>query len=366
MESENKAIIKFDDAGNLDLFGHNDVLAKVFQTSEKLDSFRMALSDFGMFAKCCPEMVTIINELLPTMPQYMADLPKATLDLMEQGKLFLRPGKDGKLLATLINSDTQKIDSLVRLKEVQHVPAVNDMMFSLSFMAITQQLNEIQEGIAELRQGQIHDRETHGMVAAQNLQWAAIESDPDKRKSLCSEAHNAAMEGFFACLNTVEESASFFLSQPSSSSLGEAIAQQIAPWNWGKTFRALTQMQPMGNNLQRSIAKCTYCAQYASASSFMLDDKEQAVRDLEMYAQHMSRTILGKKAEHLKPWLSPKTMDALPLSKKSLPVHTESEIDILSYVENTIARIEGISETVEAYLEDPSDGSAEVKELPKE
>ncbi len=180
MSPTNKAIIKFDDAGNLDLYGHNEVLAHVFRSSGQVLSFRATLSDFKTFAKCCPEMVALINELLPNMPQYVADLPKATLKLMEEGKLFLRPDKEGKLLATLINADSQKIEKIVRLKEVQNAPSINDMMFSLSFMAITQQLNEIQESIAELRQAQIHDRETYGMVAAQKLQWAVAESDPKK------------------------------------------------------------------------------------------------------------------------------------------------------------------------------------------
>lgn len=366
MNTDDKAIIKFDDAGNLDLYGHNEVLAKVFQSSERVLSFRTTLSDFKTFARCCPEMVTLINELLPNMPQYVADLPAATLKLMEEGKLFLRPDKDGKLLATLINSDSQKIDRLVRLKEVQQAPAVNDMMFSLSFMAITQQLNEIQESIAELRQAQIHDRETYGMVAAQKLRWALDESNEDKRRSLCSDAHDDAMMGFFGCLNTVEETAAFFLAQPSSSSLGEAIAQQIAPWNWTKTFRALSQMQPMARDFQRSIAKATYCTQYASASSFMLDDKTQAIRDLEMYAEHMSRTILGKKADQLRPWLSPKTMDALPIPKKALPIQRNDDVDILSYVETTVSRIEEAAESAKALPAEETEDSDTVSKLPEE
>ena len=366
MGSSDKVIIRFDDAGNLDLFGHNDVLAKVFCSSDRLASFRGMLSDFETFARCCPEMVTIINELLPKMPEYVADLPAATVKLMEEGKLFLRPDKNGKLLATLINAGNQKIDSMVRLKEVQKAPAVNDMMFSLSFMAITQQLNEIQEGIAELRQGQIHDRETHGQIAAQNLQWASIEDDETKRGALCSEAHKEALKGFFACLNTVEESAGFFLDQPSSASLGRAIAHQVVPRNWRKTFRAATQMKPMAGNLQRSIAKCTYCTQYASAASFLVEDNAQAVRDLEMYAEHVSRIVLGEKADHLRPWLSPGTLGALPIAKKMLPASNAEEVDILSYVEATVSSIENISEMTDV-LPGPSTRKPKpIEELPEE
>lgn len=345
MASAQNSIIRFDDDGNLNLFGHNEVLTQAFRSSAELSSFRAALSDFGTFSKCCPEMVTILNEMLPRMPEYVADLPSATRRLMQEGKLFLRPDKDGNLLATLVNSDSQRIDSIVRLKEVQQIPSVNDMIFSLSFMAITRQLNEIQEGIEGLRQGQIHDRETSGTVAAQYLQWAATESDPTQRSKLCSKAHDNAVEGFFACRNTVEESASFFLDQPSATSLGGGMLQQLAPWNWVKTVSTAVQMHPKAEDLQRSIAKCTYCAQYASAASFMVGDRSQATRDLDMYAEHMSRTLLGEKAAHLKPWLSPKTLEALPLSRGAVPAKTQDGMDVLSYVEKTVSRIKALPET---------------------
>ena len=164
MQSPGDSIIKFDDDGNLSLYGGDEVLAKVFLSSSELESFRTALTDFKTFARCCPEMVEVINELLPKMPEYVADLPAATQKLMQEGKLFLRPDKEGRLLAMLVNPDSQRIARNVRLKEIQRVPAVNDMMFSLSFMAITQQLNEIQESIDQLRQAQIHDREVDGTV----------------------------------------------------------------------------------------------------------------------------------------------------------------------------------------------------------
>jgi hypothetical protein len=366
METSDNAIIRFDDDGNLNLYGDNEVLAKVFLSSNELESFKTALSDFQTFARCCPEMVEIINELLPKMPEYVADLPQATRKLMQEGKLFLRPDKEGRLLAALINPDNQRIVKNVRLKEVQQVPAVNDMMFSLSFMVITQQLNEIQESIAQLRQGQIHDRETDAMVAAQNLQWAALERDPEKRALLCHEAHRDAVRGFHSCLNTVNESAAFFLSQPSSESLGEAIIEQVKPRNWGKTLQAATQSMPQANELWRSVAKCTYCVQYASASSFMLDDRVQVIRDLDMYSEHMSRAILGKKADHLKPWLSSKTLEALPLLKKMLPEQTSSGPDVISFVESAVSKIEELDAESDKFIEASSDDAPETKKLPKE
>ncbi|MGI6217555.1 MAG: hypothetical protein ACOYIK_08085 [Coriobacteriales bacterium] len=366
MKKQDKAIIKFDDDGNLNLYGNDDVLSRVFLSSDKLESFRTALSDFQNFARCCPEMVEVINELLPKMPDYVADLSLATRKLMQEGKLVLRPDKEGHLLATLINPDNQRFDRQVRLKEVQQLPAVNDMMFSLSFMAVTQQLNEIQEGIAQLRQAQIHDRETDGMVAAQNLKWAALESDPEKRAMLCREAHRDAVYGFHSCLSTVEESAGFFLSQPSSESLVEAIIEQVKPWNWGKTIRAATQAMPQASELRRSVAKCTYCAQYASAASFMLNDRAQVVRDLDMYAEHMSRTILGEKAGHLKPWLSPKTLEGLPLPRRALSDRSTNVTDVISFVESAVSRIEELDATSDKFIKESSDDASKTKNLPKE
>lgn len=366
MQNPNDSIIKFDDDGNLSLYGGDEVLAKVFLSSSELESFRTALSDFQTFARCCPEMVEVINELHPKTSEYVADLPAATRKLMQEGKLFLRPDKEGKLLATLINPDNQRIVKNVRLKEVRQVPAVNDMMFSLSFMVITQQLNEIQESIDQLRQAQIHDREVDGMVAAQSLKWASAESDPEKRADLCLKAHNAAVRGFHSCLNTVNESAGFFLSQPARESLGEAVVEQLKPWNLGKTLRAATQLIPQANELRRSVAKCTYCAQYASASSFMLDDRTQVVWDLEMYAEHMSRAILGEKAGHLKPWLSPKTLDGLPLPKKVLPERVADSADIVSFVESAVSKIQEFDKASVGLIEAPPKDAGETTALPKE
>lgn len=366
MDTVSGAIISFDDAGNLDLFGHDEILSQVFLASDRVQAFRATLSDFKTFSRCCPEMVELIDELLPSMPEYVADLPEATLKLMKDGKLFLRPDKNGRLLATLVNADNQRIDRIVRLKEVQQAPAVSDMMFSLSFMAITQQLNEIQESIAEIRQAQINDRETYGMVAAQKLQWAAIESDQEKRQSLCGEAHAEAVKGFFACLNTVKESADFFLSQPSSDNLPIAVLRQTAPWNWGKTLTAITQMRPKSVDLQRAVAKCTYCAQYASASSFMRGDEPQAIRDLDMYAEHMSRTVLGEKAERLRLWLSPSSLEGLPILKQNLSGSDSRSDDILSYVERTVTRINSISTASDALLNDASRDPKSTRRLPEE
>ena len=366
MQSPGDSIIKFDDDGNLNLYGDNDVLSKVFLSSRELDSFRTALTDFETFARCCPEMVEVINELLPKMPEYVADLPVATQKLMQEGKLFLRPDKEGRLLAMLVNPDNQRIVKNVRLKEMQRVPAVNDMMFSLSFMAITQQLNEIQEGIAQLRRGQIHDRETDGAVAAQNLKWASEESDPDKRATLCLEAHNDAVRGFHSCLNTVNESVEFFLSQPVRESLGEAVIEQLKPWNLGKTFQAVTESRLQANELRRSVAKCTYCAQYASAASFIVDDKTQVIRDLDMYAEHMSRTILGENADHLRPWLSPETLDGLPLVGGALSEYLTDGTDIISFVDSAVSKIQKVDETAVKQIEASSLDATEANELPKE
>lgn len=366
MQSPGDSIIKFDDDGNLGLYGGDEVLAKVFLSSSELESFRTALTDFKTFARCCPEMVEVINELLPKMPEYVADLPAATQKLMQEGKLFLRPDKEGRLLAMLVNPDSQRIARNVRLKEIQRVPAVNDMMFSLSFMAITQQLNEIQESIDQLRQAQIRDREVEGTVAAQYLEWASAESDPEKRAALCLKAHDAAVRGFHSCLNTVKESAGFFLSQPARESFGEAVLEQVKPWNWGKTLRAATQLIPQANELRRSVAKCTYCAQYASASSFMLDDRTQVVRDLDMYAEHMSLAILGEKAGHLKPWLSPKTLDGLPLPKKALPERVADGADIVSFVESAVSKIQELDESSVGLIEAPSNDAGETAALPEE
>lgn len=360
------AIIRFDVGGNLNLYGNDDVLTQIFLSSETLKSFRTIFSDFNSFARYCPEMVEIIYELLPTMPEYVADLPTATRKLMQEGKLFLRPDKEGKLLATLINPDNQRIVKNVRLKEVQQVPAINDMMFSLSFMSITQQLNEIQESLDQLRQGQIRDRETDGTLAAQYLQWAADESNQEKRTELCEEAHRDAVRGFLSCLNTVNESAEFFLSQPSADSLAEGIAKQVMPWNWGKTFQAATQALPRANELRRAVAKCTYCTQYASASSFMIEDRTQVIRDLNMYAEHMSLAMLGKKASHLKPWLSPKTLEVMPFKRKSLPDRQSDGDDIISFIESTVSQVEEISKRSKKLLDVSSDQAVEANEPSKE
>jgi hypothetical protein len=365
MSDREKAIIRFDDDGNLNLYGDDNILSQVFRSSDQLESFRAALSDFQTFSSCCPEMVEIINELLPKMPQYVADLPQATRELMQEGKLFLRPDKEGRLLATLINPDNQRIVKNVRLKEVRQIPAVNDMMFSLSFMAITQQLNEIQESIALLRQAQIHDRESKAMDAAQYLQWAFRTTDPEKRASYCETAHHEAIQGFMSCLNTVNESAEFFLSQPSNKSLGLAMVEQVMPWNWEKTFQAAKQGPSRVNELRRSVAKCTYCAQYASAASFMLADKEQVKFDLDMYAEHMSRNILGDKGDHLKLWLSPKSLEGLPLLTGS-PFVQQPNNDIISFVESAVSKIKEFDEMIDTPNEISSDDSVETKELPRD
>ena len=339
MNDNDNAIIRFDDDGNLDLFGHDRALAKWFNSSEKTLALQLVLSDFDMFAKCCPDMVTILQETFSSGTEYVADLPAVTQRLMEEGKLLLRPGKDGKLLAQFINADNSRIDSIVRLKEIQRVPAVNDMMFSLNFMAIPQPLNQIQEDITDLRQGQIHDRERAGLEAAQYLQWASNETDLEKRSDYCLKAHDAAVTGFFECLNTVEESAGYLLSLPTATTALSAFLTLASPLNWEKTGSAIAKNGPERDELRRAVSKCAYCTEYAAAASLMRGDKHQATLDFEMYAEHMRRELLGSKEKRLRGWISSET---IPPVLKRFAENPASTVDVLSSVESSISMIEGL------------------------
>lgn len=362
MDDRDDAIIRFDNDGNLDLYSGDSVLAQVFSPSELNRSIRVALSDYETFVRCCPEMVAFIREALGGDVQYVANLSAATRKLMEEGKLFLRRYKDGKLLATLINADSNKYESMVRLKEAQQLPNVNDMMFSLSLMAITQQLTEIQEGIAELREGQKNDRERFGNVAAEYLRRATKATNQKERMEQCKKAHREAMDGFYSCLSTVKESVKFFIELPAAdadASLAAHIRREISL----KSISAFPKSFSKSKELRRAIAQCTQCAQYAAAASYLRGDEVEAKRDLEMYATAMHKELLGDKENHLRAWISRPKAERLPGPLKMLAANNENEIDVLICVKSTISNIERMNASSEIEAGEPDKGLEISKEL---
>jgi hypothetical protein len=98
----------------------------------------------------------------------------------------------------------------------------------------------------------------------------------------------------------------------------------------------------------------------------MLDDRAQMVRDLDMYAEHMLRAILGENADHLRPWLSPETLDGLPLVGGALSEYLTDGTDIISFVESAVSKIQEVDEIPDKQFEASSIDATEANELPKE
>lgn len=90
------------------------------------------------------------------------------------------------------------------------------------------------------------------------------------------------------------------------------------------------------------------------------------VRDLDMYAEHMSRAILGENADHLRSWLSPETLDGLPLVGGALSEYLTDGTDIISFVESAVSKIQEVDETAVKQIEVSSLDAVEANELPKE
>lgn len=74
----------------------------------------------------------------------------------------------------------------------------------------------------------------------------------------------------------------------------------------------------------------------------------------------------GENADHLRSWLSPETLDGLPLVGGALSEYLTDGTDIISFVESAVSKIQEVDETAVKQIEVSSLDAVEANELPKE
>ncbi len=103
------------------------------------------LSDFRVLEIVAPNIAKNISCIFNSSSAYVADIDAFTRSLLEEGTLEFMLDKDGNLLATLKNAETQKISNIIRLKEVTAYPELNNAFCNLSNqITMAQILDEIQ------------------------------------------------------------------------------------------------------------------------------------------------------------------------------------------------------------------------------
>ena len=140
-----------------------------------------------------------IEEMLYTAPSFInavkAAIPDVTLQAVltdeqrqqiAKGALKLMTKKDGSLMATLVNPETNKIVKTIPLKEIKMAPEMTQAMTSLStqmqMAQIAEQIQVVQLAVEEVRQGQEFDRLATAYSCQQKLLQAMEIKDPQLKQ----------------------------------------------------------------------------------------------------------------------------------------------------------------------------------------
>lgn len=132
-----------------------------------------------------PSFIDTIRALVPetSLQAVLSDKQKLQL---ATGSVRLMTKKDGSLMATLVDTSTNKIVSTIPLKEVKLSPEILESMSQyttqMQLAEIAEQLQLVQHAIEEVRQGQEYDRLATAYSCQQKFLQAMSIKNPELKQ----------------------------------------------------------------------------------------------------------------------------------------------------------------------------------------
>lgn len=192
-----------------------------------------------------------IEQMLYTSPSFInmlkANIPEQTFKViltndqkqkLANGTLKLMTKKDGTLMANLVNPKTNKIVSTISLQSVDLAPELSQAMTSyasqMQMAQIAEQIQQVQNAIEDVRQGQEYDRLATAYSCQQKL-FQVMEIKNPELKSMAlmrialdaEDSRNLLMQSQNANLTFIKEQPDSFFGKLISGASSDKINQRM-------------------------------------------------------------------------------------------------------------------------------------------
>jgi hypothetical protein len=243
---------------------------------------------------------TKIEEILYSAPAFInvvkASIPEETLQAIltdeqkskiAEGALKLMTKKDGSLMATLVNPETNKIVSTVSLKRVKVAPEISQAMSNyatqMQMVQIAEQIQLVQIAVEEVRQGQEYDRLATAYSCQQKLLQAMLMKNPELKSMALLRITSDAEDSRNLLMQSQNFNVSFIKNQPESF-LGKLVS--------GATPEKVNSRM---NEIRESLCAVNMVSLVEAMPYQEMGESEAAQQSLQYYAEYIQKTYLSTK-----------------------------------------------------------------------
>lgn len=184
-----------------------------------------------------PSFINMVKASIPEQT-FKAILTNEQKEKLANGTLKLMTKKDGTLMANLVNPKTKKIVSTISLQSVDLAPELSQAMTSyasqMQLAQIAEEIQQVQNAIEDVRQGQEYDRLATAYSCRQKL-FQAMEIKNPELKSMAlirialdaEDSRNLLMQSQNANLTFIKEQPDSFFGKLISGASNDKINQRM-------------------------------------------------------------------------------------------------------------------------------------------
>lgn len=184
-----------------------------------------------------PSFINMVKASIPEQT-FKAILTNEQKEKLANGTLKLMTKKDGTLMANLVNPKTKKIVSTISLQSVDLAPELSQAMTSyasqMQLAQIAEEIQQVQNAIEDVRQGQEYDRLATAYSCQQKL-FQAMEIKSPELKSMAlirialdaEDSRNLLMQSQNANLTFIKEQPDSFFGKLISGASNDKINQRM-------------------------------------------------------------------------------------------------------------------------------------------
>ncbi len=269
-----------------------------------------------------------LSAVKAAVPEYVLEavLTEEQKQQLAEGALKLLTKKDGSLMATLVNPETNKIVAQIPLKSVKITPDISRAMTNLSMQMqmaqIAEQIEYVQIAVEEVRIGQEHDRLATAYSCQQKLLQAMVINDPKLRAFALIQLVHAAEDSRNLLILSQKNNVDFLMNQP------ENFIEKI--FSGASTDKISGRME----EIRESLCAVNIVS-FAEAMAYQeLGEYEAARKSLSYYAEFIDQTYISvpglvQRLDMIDPANKRYWSELLPdisLKIKSLPCFEESDL----------------------------------------
>lgn len=230
-----------------------------------------------------PAFINLIRSSIPEQA-FQAVLTNEQKLQLASGSLKLMAKKDGKLMANLVNPDTNKIVSTISLENVNLSPALSQAMINFStqmqMAQIAEQIQVVKVAVEEVRQGQEYDRLATAYSCQQKFLQAMEIRNPEIRSMALIKISHDAEDSRNLLMQSQNANLQFIKEQPES--------------YFGKLLSTVSEKQI--NNRIHEIRENLNAVNMVSLTEALayqeMGENDAAKRSLMYYAEYIQRTYL--------------------------------------------------------------------------